>query len=186
MEQIYPKIFKEVEHAYQANVYYIDDSKKVQIDAGLVLDKPVDILVLTHCHLDHIAKAAEIKKRNPKCTIAASEEAAVHIKNWDEVTLVSIEGKPIERFRVDLVLSEGAQLFTGTYKLKVLKVPGHTSGDIALYEPSKGILFSGDCWFGEDSTGRWDLPTGNLKELKASVLRLKGLKVELLCTGHNY
>lgn len=185
MEEIYPKIFKAVEQKYLNNVYYIDDTKKVQIDAGIVLDKEVDILVLTHCHVDHILKAAEIKKRNPKCTVAASEEAAVHIKNWDEVTLANIE-TGIERFRVDLILNEGAQLHTGEYKFKVLKVPGHTSGDIALYEPSKGILFSGDCWFGADDTGRWDLPTGNLKELEASVERLKGLKVNLLCSGHSY
>lgn len=186
MEQIYPKIFKSVESKYKNNVYYIDDTKKVQIDAGIVLDKPVDILILTHCHVDHIMKAAEIKKKNPRCTIAASEEAAVHIKNWDEAIVIAMSGEQVEKFRVDLVLNEGAQLFTGEYKFKVLKVPGHTSGDLALYEPSKGILFSGDCWFGEDSTGRWDLPTGNLKDLKASAARLKALKVELLCTGHSY
>jgi len=186
MEQIYPNIFKAVEQKYLNNVYYIDDTKKIQIDASVMLDKPVDILVLTHAHVDHILKAAEIKKKNPKCTIAASEEAAVHIKNWDDVLVIAEAGEQVERFRVDLVLSEGAQLFTGEYKFKVLKVPGHTSGDIALYEPSKGILFSGDCWFGNDDTGRWDLPTGNLKELKASVERLKSLKVNVLCTGHSY
>ncbi|MFH0869293.1 MAG: MBL fold metallo-hydrolase, partial [archaeon] len=135
---------------------------------------------------DHILKAAEIKKKNLKCTIAASEETAVHIRNWDEVTVVAMSGAQVERFKVDLVLDEGAQLFTGEYKFKIIKVPGHTSGDIAIYEPSKGILFSGDCWFGADDTGRWDLPTGNLKELKASVARLKGLKVNVLCTGHDY
>ncbi len=186
MEQIYPKIHRHVEPKYKNNVYYIDDDRKVQIDASLLLDEPVDILVLTHAHVDHILKAAEIKKRNPKCTIAASEEAAVHIKNWDDSLVIAETGESVEKFRVDLVLSEGAQLFTGEYKFKILKVPGHTSGDIALYEPSKGILFSGDCWFGSDDIGRWDLPTGNLKELKASVARLKALKVNVLCAGHSY
>jgi len=186
MEEVFPKVFKHIEQKYLNNVYYIDDTKKVQIDASLILDKTVDILVLTHCHVDHILKAAEIKKKNPKCTIAASEEATVHIKNWDEVLLVSETGEQIEKFKVDLVLDEGAQLFTGEYKFKVIKVPGHTSGDIAIYEPSKGILFSGDCWFGADDIGRWDFPTGNLKELKASVARLKALKVNVLCPGHNY
>jgi len=186
MEQIAPKIFKVVEPKYKNNVYYIDDNRKIQIDASVVLDVPVDILILTHCHVDHISKAAEIKKKNPRCTIAASEEAARHIKNWDEVTVVAMSGEQVEKFKVDLVLSEGAQLFTGDYKFKVIKVPGHTSGDIAVYEASKHILFSGDCWFGNDDTGRWDLPTGNLKELKASVARLKALKVDILCTGHSY
>ena len=186
MEEVAPKVFKIVEPKYKNNVYYIDDAKKIQVDASVVLDKHVDVLVLTHCHVDHIMKAAEIKRRNPNCTIAASEEAAVHIKNMDEVTLVKEAGEDVERFRVDLVLDNGAKLFTGDYKLAVLKVPGHTSGDIALYDPAKQILFSGDCWLGGDSTGRWDLPTGNLRELKQSVNMLKDLKVKVLCTGHSY
>ena len=181
MEEIFPKIFKIVEPNYKNNVYYIDDSKKIQIDASVVLDKPVDILILTHCHFDHTLKVAEIKRKNPNCTIAASEEAAVHIRNMDEVVV-----EPVEKFRVDLVLREGAQLFSGEYKFKILKVPGHTSGDIAVYEPAKSILFSGDCWFGGDDTGRWDLPTGNIRELKQSVAKLQALNVKLLCPGHSY
>ncbi|MFH0869163.1 MAG: MBL fold metallo-hydrolase, partial [archaeon] len=70
MEQIAPKIFKISEPLFKgtfnANVYYIDDTKKIQIDAGVVLEEPVDILILTHCHVDHILKAAEIKKKNLK------------------------------------------------------------------------------------------------------------------------
>jgi len=186
LKQVTDKIFCYTEPNYKANIYYIDDGKKVQIDAGAVLDKPVDILFLTHCHFDHILKAAEIKKKNPNCTIAASEEAAAHIRNMDEVTAAQMAGVNIERFRVDLVLGEGAKLFSGQYKFKVLKVPGHSSGDIVLYDPTQEILFSGDCWFGGDDTGRWDFPTGNLRELRQSVARLKELKVKVLCPGHAY
>jgi glyoxylase-like metal-dependent hydrolase (beta-lactamase superfamily II) len=186
LKQIADKIFCYTEPNFKANVYYIDDSKKVQIDAGAVLDKPVDILFLTHCHVDHILKAAEIKRKNPSCTIAASEEAAAHIKNMDEVTVANQVGINVERFRVDLVLGEGDKLYSGAYKFKVMKVPGHTSGDLVLYESTAEILFSGDCWFKGDDIGRWDLPTGNLRELKQSVARLKELKVKVLCSGHAY
>jgi len=186
LKQIADKVFCYTEPNFKANIYYIDDTKKVQIDAGAVLDKPVDILFLTHCHVDHILKAAEIKRKNPGCTIAASEEAAVHIKNMDEVTVANQVSINVERFRVDLVLDEGAKLFLGQYKFKVMKVPGHTSGDLVLYEPTAEILFSGDCWFKGDDIGRWDLPTGNLRELKQSVARLKELKVKVLCSGHAY
>ena len=185
-KQIADKIFCYTEPNFKANVYYIDDTKKVQIDAGAVLDKPVDILFLTHCHVDHILKAAEIKRKNPSCTIAASEEAAAHIKNMDEVTVANQVGINVERFRVDLVLGEGAKLYSGAYKFKVMKVPGHTSGDLVLYESTAEILFSGDCWFKGDDIGRWDLPTGNLRDLKQSVARLKELKVKVLCSGHAY
>jgi len=180
-KQITDKILCFEEPEAKANIYYIDDNKKVQVDAGLVLDKPVDLLILTHCHFDHIAKAAEIKKKNPHCTIAASEEAAVHIKKMDSAVI-----QPVEPFRVDLILQEGAQIYTGAYRFRVLKVPGHTSGCIALYDAANQILFSGDCWFGGDSIGRFDLPTANKQDIFRSAKRLKDLKVKFLCSGHNY
>ena len=180
-KQITDKILCFEEPEAKANIYYIDDNKKVQIDAGLVLDKPIDLLILTHCHFDHILKAAEIKKKNPHCTIAASEEAAVHIKKMDSAVI-----QPVEPFRVDLILQEGAQIYTGAYRFRVLKVPGHTSGCIALYDAANQILFSGDCWFGGDSTGRFDLPTSNKQQLFKSVKSLVDLKVKFLCSGHNY
>lgn len=180
-KQITDKILCFEEPSFKANIYYIDDAKKVQIDAGLVLDKPVELLILTHCHVDHILKAAEIKKKNPHCTIAASEEAAIHIKRMDEAVM-----QAVEPFKIDLILSEGAQIYTGAYRFRVLKVPGHTSGCIALYDAAAQILFSGDCWFGSDSIGRFDLPTGNKAQLIKSVKRLVDLKVKILCSGHNY
>jgi glyoxylase-like metal-dependent hydrolase (beta-lactamase superfamily II) len=179
--QVADKIFRFEETNTKANIYYIDDAKKIQIDAGIVLDKPVDLLILTHCHFDHIAKAAEIKRKNPNCKIAASEEAAVHIKTMDEAVI-----QKAEPFKIDLILSEGAQIFSGTYRFRVLKVPGHTSSCIALYDAAAQLLFSGDCWFGNDSIGRFDLPTGDKMQLIKSVKRLKDLKVKILCPGHNY
>ena len=180
-KQIVDKILCFEEPEAKANIYYIDDNKKVQIDAGLVLDKPIDLLILTHCHFDHILKAAEIKKKNPHCTIAASEEAAVHIKKMDSAVI-----QPVEPFRVDLILQEGAQVYTGAYRFRVLKIPGHTSGCIALYDAASQILFSGDAWFRNDSIGRFDLPTGNKAQLIRSAKRLVDLKVKILCSGHNY
>lgn len=180
-KQITDKILCFEESSTKANVYYIDDQKKVQIDAGLVLDKPVDLLILTHCHFDHILRTAEIKKKNPKCTIAASEEAAIHIKRMDEAII-----QAVEPFKVDLILSEGAQIYTGAYRFRVLKVPGHTSGCIALHDAASQVLFSGDVWFGNDSIGRFDCPTGNKAQLFKSAKTLMDLKVKVLCPGHNY
>ncbi len=170
---------------YQNNVYYIDDDKKIQIDASIDLDKPVDILILTHCHFDHIVKAKQIKDKTD-CTIAASQEAARHIKFMDEDTLTNDSPEPVERFKVDLILDEGAKIFTKNFKLKVIKTPGHSSGCISLFELNNEILFSGDCWFGGDATGRFDLPSSDQKELFASVRKLQELKPKIICPGHDY
>ena len=96
MEELFPNVFRIIEPKYSNCIYYIDDKKKVQIDAGVVLDDPIDFLILTHCHFDHIRCAAEIKKKNPNCQIAASEEATVHIKNMDEATRAQAAGEKVE------------------------------------------------------------------------------------------
>ncbi|MBW3016948.1 MBL fold metallo-hydrolase, partial [Candidatus Woesearchaeota archaeon] len=55
--------------------YYIDDKKKVLIDAGSNIGKKVDIIILTHCHYDHIGYLYDIvQKWHP--IVMASEKAA--------------------------------------------------------------------------------------------------------------
>ena len=80
---------------------------------------------------------------------------------------------------------DGEEIVTGKYKFKILETPGHTAGSISLFEERNGILFSGDTWFGDDIFGRYDLPSGNEKELFKSIKRLKSLKIKILCPGHS-
>lgn len=44
------------------NSYYVDGEKKLLVDAGQLVEEKVDILVLTHCHFDHVYNANAIKK----------------------------------------------------------------------------------------------------------------------------
>lgn len=184
-KEIYPKLFKSTEATLRNNTYYIDDDKKIQIDASEILEKPVDILVLTHSHVDHVYMAKEIKEKTG-CKIAASAEACDHLKRLAPPCLAGLSPKKLEPINVDIILDNGATISTQNFRLKVIKTPGHSSGCISLWEPSKKILFSGDCWFGRDSIGRHDLPSSDKKSLMDSVKKLKELKPVLLCPGHDY
>ncbi|MGC8817640.1 MAG: MBL fold metallo-hydrolase, partial [Candidatus Hadarchaeum sp.] len=42
--------------------YYIDDKKKILIDAGVFVKQPIDLVVITHCHFDHILFLNELKR----------------------------------------------------------------------------------------------------------------------------
>ncbi len=61
-------------------------------------------------------------------------------------------------------LTEGDTLPLGNDSLKVLNVPGHSPGSIALYSSKSGIVFTGDALF-KSSIGRTDLPGGDYAQL---------------------
>ena len=59
----------------------------------------------------------------------------------------------------------------GNTELRVILVPGHSAGGVALYNEKDGLLFCGDILF-QGSVGRADLPGGNY-ELLISGIREK-------------
>jgi len=154
--------------------YYLPE-KKILIDAGApVFDRDIEILIITHCHYDHIRYAAEIQRRTG-CRIAAGEFDAKSIEEIDHKVLSDEE--PV---KVDIILKDG-----DTIKgLRVIHTPGHTEGSICLFDEKNKILFSGDTIFHGDYLGRTDLPSGNKKELDRSVEKIEKLKFDELCPGH--
>jgi len=155
-----------------SNSYLFKDKKTMQVDAGIVFDEKVDILILTHGHPDHIAYVSEIKKRNPRCVIMASAK---------EVNVIEKVGIGV---KIDKKLKEGDKIDIGNLKFTVIETPGHTKGSISLYEKNKKILLSGDTWFGGFVYGRTDFPTGSEKDMQNSLKILRKLKVRIILPGH--
>lgn len=92
---------------------------------------PADIeaVVLTHSHKDHVGALAAMRERVPFRVIAHELEA-------DRVTETS--GVP-----VDELVTNGSEIGG----LRVIHVPGHTPGHIALYADEQRALFVGDAIF---------------------------------------
>ncbi len=165
----------------ECNSYYIDDKTKILIDAGADFDKPVDLLVLTHVHPDHVLFAKKIQTRTG-CKILIGENdniLSVLLKFFPEW-----KGVKIEQFRVDRVLKEGAVLRSGDYAFKILAVPGHTKGSICLFDEEKGILFSGDTLFADGCIGRTDFPHSVPESMETSLKKIEALDYKLLLPGH--
>jgi len=179
MIELYPKIF--LLEGYSSS-YYIDDKVKVLIDAGADLAKPVDMLILTHIHPDHIFYAKKIQERTGcKIMIGKGDDDMKtlfsHFSTW--------QGKKIERFSIDKALDESDKISTGSYNLEVIKTPGHTLGSISLYERKHGLLFSGDTIFNGGFIGRTDFYHSNEGLMQKTLSNLKKLKIKMLLSGHN-
>lgn len=165
------------------NTYYIDDEKKIAVDAGVLIDSKVDIIILTHCHFDHVLNANSMKKRD-RCLIYAGRNCAEHLSKPDEATFCRYLADKPEPVIVDRIIKEGDLIKTGKYSFEVMETPGHTDCSICLYDRKNKILFSGDTLFDRNIHGRTDLPTGNEKDMKKSLERLGKLKVKELYDGH--
>ncbi|MGB9636110.1 MAG: MBL fold metallo-hydrolase, partial [Thermoplasmata archaeon] len=128
--------------------------------------------------MDHIGGAKQISEHF-NAEIYASEIECKAISDGDmKSTCAFAFGMKVPKIKVRTI----DELECG--EIQVIPTPGHTSGSISIYFPSKKWLFSGDTVFLYGSTGRWDLPTGNLEDLKRSIEMLSTLEIEGLFPGH--
>ncbi|MFH1034059.1 MAG: MBL fold metallo-hydrolase [Pseudomonadota bacterium] len=137
------------------------------------------LVVLTHCHPDHLEAALPLQK--------AGLRLAMHSR---EVTFLEEEGRQmaasmglnLPEMQVDILLEEG-DLQVGEEVFQVLLTPGHCPGHLCLYWPRHKALFAGDLIFAQ-GVGRVDFPGGDGALLKQSIQRMAELDLEWLLPGH--
>ncbi len=103
--------------------------------------KPLAIL-LTHGHFDHAAGVSFLRdKYRCKCWIHPDDEKELSQVN----ELAQIYGMKVNPwFGSDHFFYDGNELSFGKIHLKVLHLPGHTLGSVALFELQNNYLFAGD------------------------------------------
>ena len=195
-----------------ANACLLDAGPElVLVDAGfpgrasIVLDairrlgrSPGDLrhLVLTHGHPDHIGSAAAIVRETGATTYLHAADApfaesggpfrpmtaAPGLIQKILFRLVWRQGERMEPFRIDRHLVDGETLpLAGG--LRVVHVPGHCAGQVALLWQGGRLLIAGDACtnvFGlGDPVGFEDAEAGRRSQRK-----LAGLDFEAACFGH--
>lgn len=120
-------------------------------------------LINTHLHVDHAIADGWV-----------SEKYGVPVEaHGDDATLGAIIPQQAQRFgiregarRVEIghQFKEGDVIKIGGGELKVLHVPGHSPGSIALYDEADRFVIVGDTLF-EGSIGRTDLMGGSHSQL---------------------
>ncbi len=135
----------------------------------------VDLLLLTHGHVDHILDAAKIQRRFG-CPVGYHRDGEEMLKDPEfflrfgfalEVEPLTAGGFFIEESPSETFLGRAFQ---------VLLVPGHCPGSLCFYDRAAGQLFGGDVLFA-GAVGRWDLPGGDRD------LLLNGIRQKVLPLG---
>ena len=180
-----------------ANAYLVVGSRRtIMIDVGLSTNYPhllaclshvgiapekIDMVVLSHEHLDHIGAAYHFQGRS---YIAAHRLAANKIMLRDDFSMLrKMFNEPNVPIDVDIWLEEGNVLDLGNFRLDVMYTPGHTSACITLFEAEKGLLFAADTLMPGGVMGGV-FGSGSIADYIQSLERLKGLNSRILLSGH--
>ena len=114
--------------------------------------RPLDRLLNTHCHSDHMGGNAALQRRYGCPTSVPAGEAPL-VERWDEdALLLSYADQRAERFRVDATLAAGECIRMGAIDWLALAAPGHDPHALMFHAPGERILISGDALW-EDGFG---------------------------------
>lgn len=108
-------------------------------------DRPLTRLFNTHLHSDHCGGNAALQQRYPAMQTWIPPGHAAAVAVWDEATLTyRATGQQCPRFRHDGVLVPGSSWELGGLPWEIHAAPGHDPHAILLFQPTHGILISGD------------------------------------------
>lgn len=152
------------------------------VEVGLTSDQIKEapaLVVLTHCHPDHMEAALNLQKLG--CPLAM-HRAEVEYMLGEGRPLAAALGLDVSAITIDVLLEEG-DLKVGDHQIQVIHTPGHSPGHICLYLPQHKALVAGDLVFAQ-GVGRVDFPGGDGQALKDSITRVAQLDLEMVLPGH--
>ena len=154
----------------------IDYLKLSVEEAGMQMED-INKIVNTHCHFDHMGADKQLQDEySYDIYMHPLDKQQVLDKN-EQATVAASFGMQVPDLEIKDLNEKDKVL-----DFEVIHTPGHTQGGICLFDGKS--LISGDTIFAGGNFGRTDLPTGNMKQMKESILKISELDAVQLFSGH--
>lgn len=124
-------------------------------------------ILLTHCHLDHIAGCPDLCAALPGVKLYAPRDEQ-HMLQDPRANLSGPFGFDVVAPPADVLLAPGDTLKLGALTFEVLDVSGHSPGGLAYLCREAGVVIVGDALF-YGSVGRVDFPGSSGQRLLANI-----------------
>lgn len=169
-------------NAFGVNAYIVSDEtgEAVIIDGAVNSDREmlalknfvdtnklkIKYIVNTHGHLDHICGNDRLKAEYKVPVLANFKDNDLIANVGREAAMFGFRMNP--QSLPDQNIADGDEIHFGNSVLKVLEVPGHSQGSVALYSEAGNFVVCGDALFC-GGIGRTDLPGGSYAQLIKSI-----------------
>lgn len=174
------KIAKFTFYMFGINTYVVFDPEEKEaaiIDPGMSRPEEFDAmekfiaredlkithLINTHLHIDHAIADSWVSDKYGVPVEGHADDRTLGLILAQQAQRFGIKGVDL-RVEIGHELRDGDIVKIGRGSLKVLHVPGHSQGSIALYDEADRFVIVGDTLF-EGSIGRTDLMGGNHRQL---------------------
>jgi glyoxylase-like metal-dependent hydrolase (beta-lactamase superfamily II) len=184
---------------YCACLYLRGKKLRVLIDAGMgaknlapAKEMGIDLLILTHCHIDHRLTRKEILDVPVWC----HESEAVFFKDREYFfTAMGLKRSGLDLAglfdfahgmfdtKIDHQLTDGERIDLGDITLETIHTPGHTPGHLGFFIPEHDLLFAGDIdltsfgpFYGHDFA--------DISDFLSSIEKLKKIQAKMVVSGH--
>jgi len=150
-------------------VYVIDAERPALVETGIGVDRErvlaaigavglapadVEVIAVTHVHLDHAGGAGFLAADCPSATVYVHEIGAPHLVDpsrlWEGTKAAVggqieyyVEPRPVPRERV-VALEDGDAIDLGDRRLRAHHAPGHAPHQVVLQDPDADAVFVGD------------------------------------------
>ena len=134
---------------------------------GILGERNLDYIFLTHSHYDHVLSACHVKRRYPQAKIVASgyvktifskpsARATMRVLDQSAARKAGVTDYEdlTDELHVDIVVSDGEEIVCGGMTFRVIALPGHTKCSVGFYDAQSRLLLGTETlgvYFGQDT-----------------------------------